>query len=235
MAMTATPLAPSRAAAPSAPLPWIWRAQALLSGYLPLLLMAFLASGTWWVVKNTPTADGPTEAQPLRHAPDYQMQGFELERVGANGLLRVRIEGTQMRHYPDTDTVEIDGIRMRALGDDGSVTLATARSAVSNGDGSEVQLIGGVQLQRFQAETAGKNKGEPRATPQLQVSGEFLLALVNQEQMRSHLPVQISYAGGEVHAQSFEYDHLHGQLSFNARTTARFDSPATKAKANKKP
>jgi lipopolysaccharide export system protein LptC len=222
---TAAPLAPSRSAAPRPPQPWTWRVQALLSAYLPLLLMAFLASGTWWLVKNTPTADGPTEAQPLRHAPDYQMQGFELQRVGANGLLRVRIEGTEMRHYPDTDTVEIDGIRLRALGDDGSVTLATARSAVSNGDGSEVQLLGGVQLQRFQAETSGKNKGEPQATPQLQVSGEFLLALVNKEQMRSHLPVQISYAGGEVHAQSFEYDHLHGQLSFKARTTARFDPP----------
>ena len=91
-----------------------------------------------------------------------------------------------------------------------------------------MQLIGDVRLQRFQPEPSGKRKGEPQAVPQLAVSGEFLLALVNKEQMRSHLPVQISYAGGEVHAQSFEYDHLQGQLSFNARTTARFDSPVPK-------
>ncbi|CAN5270403.1 hypothetical protein BH11PSE10_BH11PSE10_18690 [soil metagenome] len=220
--MVAAPLAPARAAAaPRLPQSWLWRVQSLLSAYLPLLLMAFLASGTWWLVKNTPMADGPTEAVPLRHEPDYRMRGFELQRVSPSGLLRVRIEGTEMRHYPDTDTVEIDGVRLRVLGDDGSVTLASARRALTNGDGSEMQLLGGVQLQRFQADA----KGEPQAKPQLQVNGEFLLALVNQEKMRSHLPVQINYAGGEVHAQSFEYDHLRGVLNFSGRTTTRFNPP----------
>lgn len=230
--MVAAPLAPSRATAPRPPQPLIWRAQALLSAYLPLLLMAFLASGTWWLVKNTPSSDDPTEAAPERHEPDYRMQGFELQRIAADGLLRVRIEGTELRHYPDNDTMEIDGIRLRTLGADGSVTLARASRALSNGDGSELQLMGSVQVQRFEADS---RTGEPKTAPQLVVHSEFLQVLANTEQLRSHLPVQINYAGGELQAQSFEFDHVRGLMNFGGRTTGRFDAAPAAAKTAKKP
>lgn len=231
MAAVATPLAPAHGG--TAPRPtqrWTWRLQALLSAYLPLLLMAMLASGTWWLVKNTPTADGPTEARPLRHEPDYRMQGFELQRMGADGRLRVRIEGSEMRHYPDTDTLEIDGIRLRAHGLDGSVTIATARSALANADASDIQLLGDVQVQRFDADA----KGVAQTKPSLAVRGEFLQALTATEVLRSHLPVQISYAGGTLQAQRFNYDHLKGQMDFGGRTTARFEPPGTARKDVKK-
>jgi len=226
--MEAAPLAPSRGTALRPPQPLVWRVQTLLSAYLPLLLMAFLASGTWWLVKNTPSSDDPTEAAPLRHEPDYRMQGFELQRIAADGQLRVRIEGTELRHYPDNDTMEIDGIRLRALGADGSVTLARASRALSNGDGSELQLMGSVQVQRFEADS---RTGEPMAAPQLTVRSEFLQVLANTEQLRSHLPVQINYAGGELQAQGFEFDHVRGLMKLSGRTTGRFDTaPAAAAK-----
>ena len=37
---------------PSTVQPLIWRIQAMLAAYLPLVLMAVLASGTWWLVKK---------------------------------------------------------------------------------------------------------------------------------------------------------------------------------------
>jgi len=216
-------LAPPRAAAtPRKAQPWLWRLQSMLSSYLPLLLMAFLASGTWWLVKNTPGIDEPGVVVAPRHEPDYLMLGFELQRMGADGRLRVRIEGAEMRHYPDTDTLEIDGIKLRAYGPDGSLTLATARRAVSNGDASDMQLLGDVQVQRYDVDA----DGQPQAQARLLVRGEFLQALVNSQTLRSHLPVRLNYAGGEVHAQSFEYDHLRGQLKLSGHTTGRFEMPA---------
>lgn len=210
--------------------PLIWRLQSLMSAYLPLLLMAFLASGTWWLVKNTPMPDGPTELVAPRHEPDYRMSKFELQRVGPDGKLRVRVEGGEMRHYPDTDTMEIDAVRVRAFGEDGSLTLATANRAISNGDASEMQLLGNVNVKRFDIGT----DGEPQALPKLEVRGEFLQAFVNTEKLSSHLPVQLFQAGGVIQAQRFEYDHLHGGLTFSGRTSARFDPPGVKKAAAKK-
>ncbi|WP_083748773.1 LPS export ABC transporter periplasmic protein LptC [Pelomonas sp. KK5] len=216
----ATTLAPPPAAARArVPVPWLWRLQSLLSAYLPLLLMAALAGGTWWLVKNTPSAEDQAEAPPPRHEPDYRMNDFSLERVGANGLLRGRIEGRELRHYPDTDTLEIDEVRLRAIGTDGSLTLATARRGVSNSDGSDMQLYGDVLVQRFLVDASGA----PLPTPQLVVRGEFLQALSNSEQLRSHLPVTIDYGGAHLQAQTFLYDHLHALLNYSGRTTGRFD------------
>jgi lipopolysaccharide export system protein LptC len=223
----APPLASSR---PRLAKPWLWRVQTLLANFLPLLLMALLASGSWWLVKNTPTPGEVDELAPPRHEPDYQMTNFDLQRVGADGLLRVRIEGRELRHYPDTDTLEIDGIRLRSFGSDGGLTLATANRAISNSDGSEVQLLGGVHVQRFDPVPTGQSAA---AVPKLEVRGEFLQAFANTEILRSHLPVQLNYAGGALNAQSFEFKYLTSSLSFGGRTQAHFDAAPAKSAGKK--
>jgi len=209
---------------------WLWRLQQLVSNYLPLLLMAMLASGTWWLVKNTPTAEEASVAPPPRHEPDYQMRNFELQRMDGDGRLRARIEGAALRHYPDTDTLEIDQIHLRSYSADGSWVLASARRAVANADASEIQLYGNVEVKRYEAQKADA----PQAAAKLDIRGEFLQAYVNREQLRSHLPVQLRHGGTTVQAQSFEYDHLNARLSFQGRTSASLAAPGgTKAKTQR--
>jgi lipopolysaccharide export system protein LptC len=193
------------------PQPLMWRVQSLLSNYLPLLLMALLASGTWWLVKNTPLLGEPGEPAPLRHVPDYRMANFEIQRIGADGRLNVQIAGTELRHYPDTDTIEIDEVRVRAVAPDGSLAIAQARRALSNGDGSDLQLLGGVVLRRLPP-GSGEN-----AAALMEVRGEFLQALSNSEVLRSHLPVTIRQGNTTLNTRNFEYRHLTGQLRFTGK------------------
>lgn len=200
------------------PQPWTWRAQALLSNYLPLLLMALLASGTWWLVKSTPLLGEPGELAPPRHVPDYRMANFEIQRIGADGRLNVQIAGAELRHYPDTDTVEIDQVRVRAVAPDGTLAIAEAKRAISNGDGSDMQLLGGVRLRRLPA-GAGEN-----APALMEVRGEFLQALSNSEILRSHLPVTIRQGDATINAQNFEYRHLTGQATFSGKTTGQINA-----------
>lgn len=195
--------------------PWWSRLLEQASSYLPLLLMAVLALGTWWLVKNTPLPDAPEVAAPLRHEPDYMMSKFMVRRFGADGAMRAQIEGDMMRHYPDTDTLEIDNPRIRAIAPDGRVTLANARLALANGDGSEVQLQGGAQVVRH-----GTGSDEP-----VEFRGEFLHAFLDTERVRSHLPVIMRRGSAELQAQSMEYDHLERVVQLKGRVTASF--PAT--------
>lgn len=214
--------------------PLSWRIQALLSSYLPLILMALLASFSWWLLKNTPKPDAPEEAAPARHEFDYRMRNFDLQRVGADGKLRVHVQGSEMRHFPDTDTLEIDGIRLRAVAADGSLTLASAGRALANGDASEIQLLGAVHVQRFDVLPSG----EAQAKPKVEMRGEFLHAFVNTEVLKSHVPMQISYANGQMQAQGFEYNNLSGKLTFSGQTRAQFTAlpgRATRGPASSKP
>lgn len=182
------------------------------SAYLPLLLMAFLALGTWWLVKNTPQAEVQRAAAPPRHEPDYLMSKFVVRRFAPDGAMRAQIEGDVMRHYPDTDTLEIDNPRIRAVGADGRITLANARMALANGDGSEVQLQGGARVVR---------EGRPGEDP-VQFRGEFLHAFLNTEQVRSHLPVTVTRGGMEVHGEAMDYNHLDRVVQLKGRVTATF-------------
>src|SRR5512139_835434 len=43
------------------------RTRELIGIYLPLLLMALLALGTWWLVKHTPRPVAGGDSAPLRH------------------------------------------------------------------------------------------------------------------------------------------------------------------------
>jgi lipopolysaccharide export system protein LptC len=174
--------------------------------------MAFLALGTWWLVKNTPQAEVERTAAPPRHEPDYLMSKFVVRRFAPDGAMRAQIEGDVMRHYPDTDTLEIDNPRIRAVGADGRITLANARMALANGDGSEVQLQGGARVVR---------EGRPGEDP-VQFRGEFLHAFLNTEQVRSHLPVTVTRGGMEVHGEALDYNHLDRVVQLKGRVTATF-------------
>lgn len=197
----------------------VFRLQQLISAYLPLLLMALLASGTWWLVKNTPLAEDAKNRPAPRHVPDYLMQNFEIQRIGADGRLKLLISGGSLRHYPDTDTVEIDDARIRAMAPDGGIALIEARRALSNADGSDLQLSGGVLLRRLPPNAADG------AAALLEVRGEFIQVLANAEVIRSNLPVTVRQGGTTLQAQAFEYRHLSGQLDLKGRTQGRFESP----------
>lgn len=214
----------ARGAAVQAPaLPWSVRLVELASAYLPLLLMGLLALGTWWLVKNSPALDAASGEKALRHEPDYTMSTFSVDRYAADGRLRVRIEGDVLRHYPDTDTVEVDMPRIRAFAPDGRTTVATARRAVSNGDGSEVQLLGGAQVVREASATEAATE----------FRGEFLHAFFNTEVLRSHLPVVVRRGATELRADSLDYEHRAQRLQLKGRVRTVFP-PAGEAAATKK-
>jgi lipopolysaccharide export system protein LptC len=192
--------------------PLHWRIAETVSAYLPLLLMALLALATWWLVDNTPLPPAERAAAAPRHEPDYSMRSFILQRYDAAGRLVAQVEGEQLRHYPDDDTLEIDTVHLRAIGDDGSVTVATARRGLARGDGSEVELLGGARV-----ESVGGNRAP------VQFEGERLRALIDAERVLSPLPVRAIIGGNEIRAAGLDYDRKTQQARLLGPMRGRFD------------
>jgi len=200
---------------PVAAAPWPLRLLDVVSAYLPLLMMAALAGGTWWLVGNAPSVDEPRAAVAPRHEADYVMTSFIVQRFASDGSLRTQIEGDRLRHFPDDDTIEIDRVRMRAIASDGTVTLAVADKALANGDGSEVQLIGNAHVTR-----PSDDKQET-----IEFESEFLQGFRNIEQLRTHLPVLVTQGQSVIHAQGMEYDNLARVVELKGRNSATFAPP----------
>ena len=195
------------------------RAWDRISIYLPVILMGVLALGTYWLASNTPSFMGaPGAERPPVHEPDYFMRSFSVKTFGPAGRLKSEVFGTVARHYPDTDTLEIDNPRMRSYDESGSLTVATGQHAISNADGSEVQLIGNAVVAR-----------EPppgSEVPRMEIRSEFLHVFVNTEQVRSHKPVVLVRGNDRFTADSLDYDHLDriGELHGRVRGTLVPDS-----------
>lgn len=180
--------------------------------YMPLLTMAVLALGTYWLVRNTPTFMSQPPAAEVGHEIDYFLHKFTVKSFDENGKLKSEIQGIEARHFQDTDILEIDQARIRSISPDGQLTTATAIRAYSNGDGSEVQLTGNARVIR-EATTDASGKENPR----LEFQGEFLHAFLNEERVTSHKPVLLIRGNDQFTGDTFSYNNLDQVALLNGR------------------
>ena len=183
-----------------------------LAMYMPMLLMGVLALGTYWLIRNAaPTAAAPA-SEPVSREADYFMRNFSVKNFDESGRLKSDISGREGRHFPDTDILEIDDARIRSLPPGGSVTIATGRRAYSNGDGSEVQLVGNALVVREAGvEPSGK------VLPRLEFRGEFLHAFLNEERVTSNKPVVLTRGTDRFTGDEFAYNNLDQVVSLKGR------------------
>lgn len=180
--------------------------------YMPLLTMGVLALGTYWMVRNTPTFASPQVSTQVTHEVDYFMHKFTVKTFDESGKLKSEIYGTEARHFPDTDILEIDQARIRSITPDGQVTTATAIRAYTNGDGSEVQLTGNARVIREAAKDASGKEN-----PRLEFRGEFLHAFLNEERVTSHKPVLLIRGNDQFTGDTFSYNNLDQVALLNGR------------------
>lgn len=183
-----------------------------LATYLPVLLMGLLALATYLLARNTPVFGPAPEPRAATHQADYFMRRFSIKSFDAQGRLKSEVIGVEGRHYPDTDTMEIDQPRIVAFNARGDTTVATAQRAVSNADGSQVQLIGDAVVTREPTADAGG-----RARPRMQIRSEFLHVFVNTEQVRTHKPVVLVRGNDQFSADRMDYDNLDLVMNLEGR------------------
>jgi lipopolysaccharide export system protein LptC len=197
-----------------------------LSLYLPVLLMGVLALGTYWLVRITPQISPAAPPGPVRHDPDYRMQQFSVRSFDGEGKLKSEVLGTDARHFPDTDMLEIDSVRIRSFDASGLLTTATARRALVNGDSSELQLFGDARVLR----EPGPDRAGQRQ-PRLEFRGEYLQAFLKTERVLSSQPVQLQRGDDQFTADSLEADNQSQVIQLTGRVRGTLRPTAAEAPA----
>jgi lipopolysaccharide export system protein LptC len=182
-----------------------------LSIYLPVLLMGLFAMGTWWLVRSVPPALGPPSNVLLRHEADYFVNNLVLKSFDSKGALRSEVFSVVARHFPDTDTLEMEQVRMRSVSNDGRLTVATSQKAVASGDGRDVRLSGDVRVVR------AVRPGPGARSEQLEYRGEFLEVFTDTDRVRSHLPVRVERGQDRFSGEMLEYDDASGILELRGQ------------------
>jgi len=200
-----------------------------LAVYVPIFLMGLMAMSTYWLVRNTPLMGEVALEVAPRHVPDYFMRDFSVRVFGTDGKLKSEISGAEGRHYPDTDTLEIDHPHIRAYGSDGRLTISQAERGVINADGSEAQLFKKAQVIREAFQTP-----QGKILPRTELRSDFLHVFANTENVRSHLPIEMVRGNGDrFTADSMAYDNLDRVLELKGRVRGTLAPPTAKADKSK--
>lgn len=174
--------------------------------------MGLFALGTYWLVRSTPLLMPAEPVTAASHDPDYFMRNFSVKTFGETGQLKSEVTGTDARHFPDNDTLEIDGVRIRSFDEDGRLTTVSARRALTNSDNSEIQLFGDALVVRLPSQDAKGND-----LPRMEFRGEFLHAFMDTEQVKSHLPVELTRGKDRFNADTLDFDNRTGVMLLNGR------------------
>jgi lipopolysaccharide export system protein LptC len=175
--------------------------------------MGLMAMTTYWLLRNVPVSPEATPEVAPRHVPDYFMRDFSVKVFGANGKLKSEVVGKEGRHYPDTDTLEIDEPRIRILNSEGQLTTAVAKRGLINADGSEAQLFDKAVVVR----EATTNK-QGASLPRTELQSDFLHLFSNTEEVRSHLPVVLLQGeGNRFTGDGLSYDNLGQVIQLTGR------------------
>ena len=140
------------------------------------------------------------------------MREFSVRSFDPTGRLKSELIGAKGHHYPATDTLEVQQPRIRSYDEQGHPTVATAQRAVFNGDGSEVQLYGNVQVVRDAVARPGQ-----AAVPRMEFLGEYLHAFIDEERVSSDQPVELRRGADVFTGDVFSYDDRSGVAELTGR------------------
>ena len=184
--------------------------------YLPILLMGALALGSYWLVRNAPVAQATATDRPVNHEADYFLRKFSIKTFTPQGKLKNELFGGQAKHFADTDTIEVDNVRIHNYNELGRLTTVTsANRAISNGDNSEVQLYGkAISVREAALDANGVMQ------PKMEFRGDFLHTFVNEERLKSHLPIVIRRGNSEFTAETLDYSNLDRVIHLQGRVKA---------------
>ncbi len=187
-----------------------------LSIYLPIAVMALMALGTYWLVQNSPKPPVAPVLRSSRVDPDYYMKDFSVTTFVEGGRLKSEVFGTAARHFPATDMLEIDRVRIRSFDDQGRLTTATANRALTNRDATIVELFGNALLIR-----AAQPGHSGTLQPRIEFRGEYLHANTDTERVKSDKPVELRRGNDVFVGDTMDYDNLGQVMVMQGRVKGR--------------
>jgi lipopolysaccharide export system protein LptC len=187
--------------------------------FLPMLLMAVLTLGTYWMVQmNEPNLD--TEKQ-KRHVPDYIMDGIVVTTLGPEGNTKFRVAGQKLVHYEDDASSEIDWPIARRFHETKPAITVKSDKGFLDGDMTVLDLVGNASLTRPAQAASATQAGSAR----LFMSSSKFTVLMNEDIVKTNRPVNLEQGLSIMTSQEGAiFDNVHQKLTMIGQVKGRIES-----------
>ncbi len=111
-----------------------------------VLVMASVGALAWWLRQGGETP-GPNTDDP-EHRPDYTVDNLDIITMDEFGAPHRHLTATELRHYPDDDTKELETPRLILHVETGLPWLVRSETAWISGDNNLIRMRGEVHIDR---------------------------------------------------------------------------------------
>ena len=160
----------------------------------PLVLLIGLAGLSFWLERAVQEQEG--EAREEQNDPDFIVENFTAMNMDKNGIASSTLKARRMKHYPETETSELEKPFLVQLRESGPPVHISADRGLIAGTGEEVRLYGNVVVAR-QA-TADR--------PELRLETRYLQAFPEQDLARTTEHVVITQGRSRLSGVGMEFN-----------------------------
>lgn len=186
---------------------------------MPLTILLALAALSFWLryASELPAErhDGKT-----RHDPDYIVNGAILRKLDPAGALQYTLVAREIRHYPDTDTIDFTEPRLQQFHPTRPTVTVRAGQGQSSGRGQRIELTNTVEVRRAATRSAGELIVE---TPELTV-------LTDEGRAFTKSKILIRQDKSSVEAVGMQFDNQSQTYLLESQVSGRIDSPSIRKK-----
>jgi len=178
--------------------------------WLPLAILLLLAALSFWIERAVQVI--PNGNQPIRTDPEGIMEDFDALRTDPAGRPHYRLTAKKLKHYSGSDLTELESPRFIQIDVEAGEVSVTASQATVSPDGSEVNLRGGVVVQR------AARPGQPA----MSLRTAQLLVFPERDLLRAPGAVDVRDTALTLRADAMEYDTMKRIIKLTGRVQARY-------------
>jgi lipopolysaccharide export system protein LptC len=180
---------------------------------LPVVVLAGLAAGSYWLLQRSLPSDQNPPDQPKTHTEDAFSTDLSVTMLDPTGITHYRLNAATMKHYEDDASSYVTLPTLRAFSPGAPDVTAYAQTGTMNGDQSIVNLYQQARLTRAPSQT----------DPAMEADSEHFKVFVNDDIIQSEKPVKLQRGQSVIYGNSMDYHNatrqmflygdIHGQIA----------------------
>ncbi|QOY94985.1 LPS export ABC transporter periplasmic protein LptC [Massilia sp. UMI-21] len=172
-----------------------------------MMLAAFCAFGSFWLVQLMERADGDARLGGPMSEPDYIVENFSVVRMTEEGKPSYVVSGKRLAHTPLGDVSQVEQPVMQAMTPGRPRMTIVAKRAEIFHEEHRVELLGQVDVQRPATPTSEA----------LRVQTEALTVLPDEEILKTKRPIQMQLGAATVTGTGMVANNATQQLHLASR------------------
>jgi lipopolysaccharide export system protein LptC len=188
-----------------------------LMQWLPVLAMAAIAGGTYWILQTNLPSLAHSPVRPKSHTPDYFADDFSITTLDETGQTQYRINARKMTHYEDDDNIDAVYPSIRSFQPGKPDVTAYGNRGVIKGDGSIVDLYDHAKVLR-----------DPSPTdPAMAAYSEHFHVLVNDDIVQTEKPVKLVRGQSVMNASGMIYNNVTREMQLLGQVRGQISASET--------